>query len=74
MWRFEFGLAKGGITGNSGDDASVLRHLTKFKELAMNKAEGVQEFEINRAVELAKFADKGILTAEDKQAIFSHLK
>ena len=74
LWRFEFGLAKGGITGNSGDDASVLRQLTKFKQLAMNKAEGIQEFEINRAVELAKFADKGILTAEDKQAIFSHLK
>jgi len=49
-------------------------NLAKFKELAMNKAEGIQEYEINRTVELAKFADKGKLTTEDKQTIFSYLK
>jgi len=74
LWRFEFGLAKGKIISNLDDDDAVLLNLAKFKELAMNKAEGIQEYEINRTVELAKFADKGKLTAEDKQTIFSYLK
>jgi len=74
LWRFEFGLAKGKIFSNPDDDNAILLNLAKFKELAMNKAEGIQEYEINRTVELAKFADKGKLTAEDKQTIFSYLK
>lgn len=74
LWRFEFGLAKGNIFGNFNDENSILSNLTKFKELAMNKAEGLQQDEINRAVELAKIADKGNLTAEDKRTIFSYLK
>jgi hypothetical protein len=74
LWRFEFGLAKGKIFSNPDDDDAILLNLAKFKELAMNKAEGIQEYEINRTVELAKFADKGKLTAEDKQTIFSYLK
>ena len=74
LWRFEFGLAKGKIYGDLEDDNALLSGLAKFKELAMNKAEGVQGSEINRAVELAKYADKGKLTADDKQAILSYLK
>ncbi len=74
LWRFEFGLAKGKIISNFNDDTDILLNLAKFKELAMNKAESIQEYEINQAVELAKFADKGKLTAEDKQAISSYLK
>lgn len=75
LWRFEFGLAKGKIYGgNLDDDAALLLNLAGFKELAANKAEGIQESEINRAVELARYADKGKLTAEDKQAILSYLK
>jgi len=74
LWRFEFGLAKGKIFSNPDDDDAILLNLAKFKELAMDKAEGIQEYEINRTVELAKFADKGKLTAEDKQTIFSYLK
>ncbi len=75
LWRFEFGLAKGKIYGGNPEmDDTFFSSLAKFRELAMNKAEGVQEYEINRAVELAKFADKGSLTAEDKQTILSHLK
>jgi len=74
LWRFEFGLAKGNIFGNFNDESSILLNLAKFKELAMNKAEGLQQDEINRAVELAKIADKANLTAEDKQGILSYLK
>lgn len=73
-WRFEFGLAKGKIFGNFNDESSILLNLAKFKELATNKAEGVKQYDINRAVELAKIADKGNLTAEDKQAILRFLK
>lgn len=50
------------------------RRPPKFKELALNKVEDMQEHEISRAIELAKFADKENLTAEDKQAIFDYLK
>lgn len=74
LWRFEFGLAKGGVLSNYDTEASLLLSLAKFKELAVNKAEGLQTYEINRAVELAKYADKGSLTSEDKQAILSYLK
>lgn len=74
LWRFEFGLAKGKTFGNFSDDVAILLNLAKFKELAANRVESIQQYEINQAVELAKYADKGSLTAEDKQAILSLLK
>lgn len=74
LWRFEFGLAKGRIISNADDDNAVFTNLAKFKELAFNKPEGVQTYELNRAVELAKFADKANLTKEERAAIFSYLK
>lgn len=74
LWRFEFGLAKGRIISNADDDNAVFTNLAKFKELADSRPEGVQTYEINRAVELAKFADKAGLTKEDKEAIFSYLR
>lgn len=73
-WRFEFGLAKGRIYGNFDDENSILLNLAKFKKLALNKAEGIQEDEINNAVELAKIADKRNLTPQDKKSILNYLK
>ncbi len=74
LWHFEFGLAKGRILSNAENDNSIFTNLAKFKELANSNPEGVQAFELNRAVELAKFADKANLTREDKEAIFSYLR
>lgn len=73
-WRFEFGLAKGRILNNPDNNSVILMNLAKFKELAYNNPAGVQEYEIKRAAELAKFVDKGILTKEDTETIFSYLK
>jgi hypothetical protein len=42
--------------------------------LAANRPAGVHEDEMNRAVELAKYADKAKLTAADKQAVLGYLK
>lgn len=74
LWRFEFGLAKGRILTKKDGDNALFINLAKFKELAASKPEGVQTYEINRAAELAKFADKAGLTGEDKKAIFSLLQ
>jgi len=74
LWRFEFGLAKGQTFSNFSDDAAILLNLAKFKELAANRAESIQQSEINQAADLGKYADKGNLTAEDKQAILSLLR
>ncbi len=74
LWRFEFGLAKGRILSNAEADNIILTNLAKFKELALNKPEGFSGYEWNRAVELAKFADKSVLTKEDKDTIFSYLR
>lgn len=73
-WRFEFGLAKGRILGNTDNDDSFFTNLAKFKELTLNKPEGVETYEFNRAVILAEFADKGRLTEEDKKLILSYLR
>lgn len=74
LWRFEFGLAKGRILSDTENDSAILTNLAKFRELALNKPEGFSGYELNRAVELAKFADKTALTEEDRQAIFSYLR
>lgn len=68
-WRLEFGSLKGKIFADINNQTEILSNLAKFRDLAANKVEGVQEFEIARAVELAKFADKTELTAEDRQTI-----
>ncbi len=72
-WRLEFGLLRGKIFAETNDQTEILANLAKFKDLAANKIEGVQELEIARAAELAKFADRTGLTAQDKQAIMSIL-
>ena len=74
LWRFEFGLAKGRILSNAEADNVILTNLAKIKELAINKPEGFNSYETNRAIELAKYAEKSSLTKEDKEAIFSYLR
>ncbi len=72
-WRLEFGLLKGKIFADVNNPTEILSNLAKFRDLAASKAEGIQEFEFNRAADLAKFADKTDLTAADKQAVLDIL-